>query len=468
MKYLKILIIVFVGISLFSCEDDFLSPVPTAVINGENFPTTESQLEEVVIATYDALQGVNQLAITSTTLNHGIQIEFYVTEMLSDNTRSKSSEGEPSQFNTFEVETTNSLVFDYYRSMYDVITKANLVLDNIDIATTNRAAIEGQVRFLRGLAYYNLVTSFGDVPLIDRTIAIGDTEIQFTRVAESEILQFVVDDLLIAVSSLGETSSPNVPSVYAAQALLAKVYMTQGSNYVAAQSLLESIINSDAFELEPNYSDIWSNESNTETIFSVGFVGDTDEDSQNYSAEMQNAVGRSSGQNYLTDDLILAFANFGGDRSVASFRIDPSQASETQTIKYLPDSSDPRKSGNDWIVIRYADVLLLHVESILAGGVETGAAAAITSFELVRDRAGIAAGVTSISSADLLNERRVELAFENHRLNDLKRFGVAQQILSDFSNALEGGSFQPTDLLLPLPQFEINLSLGALNQNPGY
>ena len=117
--------------------------------------------------------------------------------------------------------------------------------------------------------------------------------------------------------------------------------------------------------------------------------------------------------------------------------------------------------------MRYADVLLMHVESILAGNNDTIDPAALASFQAVRNRAGLNTAVTIVTKELLLNERRVELAFENHRLFDLVRLGEAQAVLSAFS-ATNGYGFTTTDLLLPIPQIEIGLSKGSLTQNPGY
>lgn len=124
-------------------------------------------------------------------------------------------------------------------------------------------------------------------------------------------------------------------------------------------------------------------------------------------------------------------------------------------------------AGNDWVVLRYADVLLMHVEAILAGGNETTDSSALSSFQLVRDRAGLTTPVTIVTKDDLLLERRVELAFENQRFFDLVRFGRAESVLSAFS-AANGLGYSTSDLLLPIPQREINLSKGLMSQNPGY
>lgn len=487
MKTFKNLLMLLIVVSTVSCGDDFLEPVPTAVLVGETFPNNAEELESVLVSVYDALQGVNSLELTDASLNHAQQIEFYVTEMLSDNTRSKSGEGEAGQFDNFTVQPTNGFVFDYYRSMYDIITKANLVLDNIDLAGDDAATIEGEARFLRGLAYFNLVRSYGDVPLIDEPIVISDSEAQFTRVATSDIYDFIVTDFQNAISSLDVTSTPNRASKAAAQGMLAKVYLTQGTNYGEAQGLLEDIINSEQYALEADFRDVFFNEANGENIFTVGYVASNSLESQNFSAEMLNGVGRTSGVNYVTDEAIAALDEFGGDRAQYSKRVDAQQPTQTQVVKWIPNgdadlgiaetSSDPTSAGNDWIILRYADVLLMHVEAILAGGAQTTSSNALASFQEIRDRAGLADDpdnpdddantVTVITRDDLLIERRVELAFENHRIHDLRRFGVAQDVLTEFSNA-NGHSFSATDLLLPIPQFEINLSNGLLSQNPGY
>ena len=231
------------------------------------------------------------------------------------------------------------------------------------------------------------------------------------------------------------------------------------------------------FTLEPHFKGVCYSELNNEIIFAIGYQEDSD-DSQNFSAEWLNAVGRTSGVNYTTSDVRTALDALGGNRTLYSYRVDTDQPTQFQVVKYLPEDDDAlgitsnvtdrTKAGNDWIVLRYADVLLMHVEAIMAGGNDTSVQAALDSFELVRLRAGLTADADgTITKQELLDERRVELAFENHRLFDLIRFGEAQNILSAFSTAT-GGSFNATDLLLPIPQREINLSLGQLTQNQGY
>jgi len=468
MKHLKYLALFFVGALITSCEDDFLEPALTSAINGGSYYNNATELETAVVNMYDGLQGVNS---TSAGDNHSTQVEFYLTEMRSDNTRTKAQEGEAAQFESYAVEATNGIVADYYRSFYNVIFRANLVLENLEAAGTSATQFEAEAKFVRAYAYFNLVRLYGDIPLITSLTGPADTDAAYTRVDSGDIYDLIQSDLNTAIAGL-DNSFRTRASRAGAQALLAKVELTRG-NYGEARSLLESVVSSGNYSLESNFHDVFYNENNSETIFAIGYeTGGID--SQNFSAEWLNAVGRTSGVNYVTADVRAAFDTHGGNRTAVSFRQDESQMTEYQVAKYFPNgelgpqyASDPTKAGNDWIVLRYADVLLMHVESILAGGNATTDAAALASFQAVRDRAGLPAPVTEVTKEMLLNERRVELAFENHRLFDLMRMGVAQEVLSAFS-AANGYGFASTDLLLPIPQVEIGLSKGALSQNPGY
>lgn len=477
MKKIYIIYILTIGLTFSSCGDDFLSPDPTSAVSATSYYTTEAQLETGVINMYDGIQGVNILADTDVNKNHSVQFEYYVTEMRSDNTKTKSSEGEAAQFESYTIEPTNGIITDYYRSCYDIIFRANTVLENLGVASPEVASkFEGEAKFVRAYAYFNLVRLYGDVPLVDRVIAPLETDIQYTRVSTSEIYNLIVSDLTTAASSLDDSYKTRA-SKSGAQALLAKVYLTLG-NYGEARTLCESVMGA-GFSLEPNFKDVFYAEGNNETIFSIGYIGDDNKDSQNFSTEWLNAVGRTSGVNYVTDEAVAFLDENGGNRTAYSYRQDALQTQHNQVVKYLPNgdaslgidptSSNPSRAGNDWIVLRYADVLLMHVEAIMGAGsgVNTTDGAAIQSFNLVRERAGMPDAVGEITKEELLNERRAELAFENHRFFDLIRFGSALNVLTEFS-ANNGYGFSGTDLLLPIPQREINLSNGLMTQNPGY
>jgi len=459
-----------------SCSREFLNPEPKSAINTENYYQNESQLLAGVLNMYDGIQGANGLE-GDLSANQGVQFEFYLTEMRSDNTRTKSSEGEAAQFEQYKVTATNGIVSDYYLSYYNIIFRANTVLENLDVASANtRLKYEGEAKFVRAYAYFNLVRLFGDIPFVDHVLPIDDKQTQFTRVPQAQVYDLIVSDLKAAIASLDNTHK-NRASKAAAQALLAKVYLTLRTNYTEAQQLCEAVMASN-YSLMSNFKDVFFTENNKEIIFAIGFVPDNILDSQGFSAEWLNSVGRSSGVNYVTNEAAAALNLSGGDRTAYSYRIDPGQPSQKQVVKYLPvadaslgipaTSANPRTAGNDWIVLRFSDVLLMHVEAIMAGNSSTTTPAALNSFRLVRERAGLSADADGeITRQELLDERRVELAFENQRFFDLVRFGQAQTVLSAYS-AANNYSFTATDLLLPIPQREINISGGLLKQNPGY
>jgi len=188
---------------------------------------------------------------------------------------------------------------------------------------------------------------------------------------------------------------------------------------------------------------------NDEIIFAIQYQTGNTQESQGFSAEFTSTVrqGRQDGLNLANPNLVADFTVFGGNRTEVSFVTFGSKNEVTN-----------------------ADVLLLHAEAILAGGGQTSSGAAIESYMAVRTRAGFDPGTrpAALTSGDLLVERRVELAFENHRFYDLLRFGVADAVLG--AHAAENGftDYDARKLLLPIPSREINLSRGILTQNPGY
>ena len=213
------------------------------------------------------LQGENS---TSANDNHATQVEFYLTEMRSDNTRTKAQEGEAAQFESYAVEATNGIVADYYRSFYNVIFRANIVLANLDAASGATATqFEAEASFVRAYAYFQLVRLYGSVPLVTSVIGPNDTDIAYTRADVNDIYTLIESDLTTAISGL-DNSYRTRASQAGAQALLAKVHLTRG-NYNAAESLLQAVINSGDYALEGNFHDVFYNENNSETIFSIGY-----------------------------------------------------------------------------------------------------------------------------------------------------------------------------------------------------
>ena len=166
-KIYPFILLIFTGL-LMSCGDDFLEPLPESAVSSESYFSNDDEIESGVIGMYDAIQGINSNNLTD---NFSIQREYYLTEMRSDNTRTKSSEGEAAQFESYTVTASNGIVSNYYISFYEIIYRANLVLSSLDAASPEKAAsFEAEAKFVRAYAYFNLVRLYGDIPLIDRLI----------------------------------------------------------------------------------------------------------------------------------------------------------------------------------------------------------------------------------------------------------------------------------------------------------
>ncbi len=461
-------------IAAFSC-DDYLEPDPISFVSGDSYYSNDEELENGILSIYDGLQGVN-----STSFNdlRATQIEFLLTEMRTDNTQSKNGGNEDSDFQQFEVYAVNPenfVVRNYYESMYNIIFRTHLVLDNLGAASEGkRGAFEGEAKFVRAYAYFQMIRLFGDVPMPLKVIRPDEEEIAFTRIEKSIIYEQIVEDLEIAIENLDNTYRTRA-SKAAAQALLAKVHLTLagaentdvGNNYTAARQLCEEIINSGEFSLESDYRDVFYNEvnsgaGNSEVIFAINYVEDNPETSQNYSREWTDKGFRFF--NFTTENIRNKYFE-RGETVRALFTESGNDPGTFFVTKYLPNGSILEQSGNDWIVLRYADVLLMYAEAILGVNQATGDASALEAYNSVRARAGFTSPVISISKSDLLEERRMELAYENHRFFDLFRFDAEIDVLSAHAAEI-GASFVNADLLLPIPQNEINLSRGLLTQNP--
>ena len=501
MKYIKFLIFAITGALLVSCDaDEFLNPLPDTAVASDGFFQSDEDVLAGIVGIYDAIQGVNENTESSNSnFNRGVQFEYLLTEHRSDNTRSATLEGSRADFHRYVTDANNIQSEDYYQSMYEIVFRANNILNYVDVAdVSNVSKYTAEAKFLRAYAYFNLIRlygsdddSIGGVPLVTAVASSDEDEVLFTRAAKSAVYAQIVSDLQEAIANLDNSYKARA-SKAAAQGILAKVYLSQPSpNYSGAKGLCEDIMGS-GFGLEPNFNDVFYNELNDEIIFAIRYEFGDPNESQGFSSEFTsfNRQGRQDGLNIVNPNLVADFELNGGNRTAVSYVVfgDPLAPSSIEVTKFLPDGSDittdpaaptygasARQAGNDWIVLRYADVLLMHVEAIMGGTGNANTPEALSSFNAVRNRAGLANDVDGLITQDeLLLERRVELAFENQRFFDLLRFGVADTILQNHSDEDNDEditvypSYSARALLLPIPSREINLSKGILKQNPGY
>jgi len=454
-KYILIGLFFLGAISFSSCED-FLSLNPVSSLGSSGFYKNAAEINAGVVAIYDGLQAIPDL-------------EYAVTEMRTDNSKTRNSEGEWAQFEKMNVNPANGALSDYWSNSYNVIFRANTVLPHIGVVEdeTLRAQYEGEIYFARALMHFNLVRLFGNIPLLDK--AIGPEESgYFARKPVNEVYAFIVGDLVAAVEKLPVRANiaEGRATKGAAQTLLAKVYLTLG-NYNEALPLLTSVISSGDYSLLANYNDVFFTARNKEIIFGIQYFASDANNGENFSYAF-SSKGRAGGLNWPTDNLFAAMDTTIDKRKNTLFYWEAGAGSSGDWAcgKYI-SPGNLTIAGNPWIMLRYSDVYLMYCEAILAGGTSTSNVTALGYINNIRSRAGLTA-LTEITKQNLLDERRVELAFENHRFFDLVRFGEAENVLDAFSKTNEGGFvFDSNDLLLPIPQREINI-YPEITQNPGY
>lgn len=478
----KIAYIVGLGLSLTlaSCTD-MLDLQPKSDLTQKNFFNKTSDVELALIGCYDGLQQMS--------LNH----DYVLMEMRSDLSSSYLAEGEFGYIDTFVKDIIESGdVYNYWKACFNALSRTNLVMDNLDIVTDAaiRNKIEGEARFIRALVYFNMVRLWGDMPIITRTIDANETNM-FQRKPASEVYSTVIiPDLEFAGNNLPDMTKGKANAM-AAKALLAKVYLTLG-RHAEAKTLLATLINMSApakssvsgVGLASDYSSIFSESTkwNSEILFAVQF-NSTSGEGQTFSYDF-SVFGGNSGLNTPTPPFAEECES-DPVRSQTSLNKEEKAGTWIVCGKYLKKGTKPsqKDNGADAPILRYSDVLLMYTEATLGAPSEsyvntvTNDANALATYNAVRNRAGYSP-VSSVSRNELLQERKLEFAFENQRWFDLQRIAGAAETIrimeahGQDSRLLPKQRFSKVEkfqLLYPIPGREIRL-LGKeiLSQNEGY
>jgi len=374
------------------------------------------------------------------------------------------------RYDDFEETTIDYVGRDSWIAHYKGIGRANSVIgriEDVEMDASQKTRIVGEAKFLRSLLYYNLATTFGNVPLVLNEATSADDDKENVQVPIAQIYSQIAADLTEAESSLPSTAKGGRATKGAAAALLGKVYLTQGDKTSAASALKRV----SGYSLVDNYTDLWGveNEFNKESIFEVSYESGYGVLGNLYTSAMNTELGAtvtSGPRNFPTKSLISSY-EAGDTRFEASIAGIGSEAvgfaadGAGWCIKYGTTNPSTDNDGpNNWVVLRYADVLLMLAEAL---GESTESYGYINQ---VRARAGL--GAISSSTAGtfaekLLQERKVELAFEGHRWPDLKRFGVAASVMSSDPRAIDIRG----RLNLAIPQREMDINPDFV-QNPGY
>ncbi|MAL58720.1 MAG: RagB/SusD family nutrient uptake outer membrane protein [Flavobacteriaceae bacterium] len=344
----------------------------------------------------------------------------------------------------------------FYTALYKSILSSNNVIENSDDATQI-----GEAKFLRALSYFKLVQVFGDVTVILTSPDIEDIPtFDLARQSADQVYNTViVPDLQDAIAALDNSGLGNGRATdLAARGILGKVYMTMG-NFGSAEPLLAAVVNGAGgagVSLQENFEDIFVSDLNSEIIFATQ-KSSSIVDEYGFSEFWEWSFGLDTkALDPLDLSLVEAFDNSPGDlRRAVTIDL------ETLASPKFPQSDGPE---HDWIELRLADVMLLYAEAMNENG--ASAEDVLDELDAIRTRAGLdpldhtVLNTQALVRKAILDERRLELAFEGHRWFDLVRTGTVETEL--------GESINNNYFLFPIPISEILASDGVITQNAGY
>lgn len=500
-KFIKrsFILLILVG-TQWGCKRDFLDVKPVSRELEINYYRNEAQAYEALVSVYDALQWNDQSGFTMFRM---------LLNVASDECAAGGSDAsdQPSwvAWDQFKANPNLGPQAGFWKKNYRGIYRANLFLEKInqipDASPAFKTRTIAEAKCLRAKFYMDLLQLFGRVPLITKTLLPSEyytvkqenPDVIFAQI-EKDLLEAIPDlPLATAVSSaeLGRLTQG------AAQALLARgyLYMNRSDKMADVAKLCEEVINSNAYDLEKNYGDIFkpSGEFGKESVFEIAYSENARSDWGSFGTGWGegNVAIQFVGMRDYNGPLFAPGWGFAPvNKSLADLlRGDPRFAHtiiEADTIsggsyskgyqntgffirKYAPiaankasDGEPALNWGNNVREIRFADVLLMAAEGLVrSGGSDAKAQGYLNR---VRSRVGLSA-ITSTGNLlllDIYKERQLELATEGHRFFDLVRTDQASGVLS------AQGFMKGVSEFLPIPQNEIDASQGTITQNKGY
>ena len=450
-----------------SCKKElYQDPITSKDLS--KFLSNQTEVEEYINATYGSLQFTGL---------YGLYLPAFA-EIPSDNTFDQvpsNDNGVYGQLDQFTTIASNGIIEQTWSDAYAGIQKANVVVTNIDAISYSDPVLKqsrkGEMLFIRALLYFNLVRLYGDVPLVTTATTNPNALFGQGRQPSSQVYSQIKTDLTTAIGLLPDVpAQPGRVIKTAAEALLGKVYLTL-KDYPNAETQLLAVVNSGKHSLLSRVQDVFavSNENNKEIIFSVQFASGVNGNSEGSTMYQQFSpsatVSGAKGHNLPTQSFYNLYTSNDLRKGVY---VAVTSAGVPYNNKLSPPTTVITDGPSDYVVLRYADVLLMLSEIENEMGNITGAA---TYLNQIRNRAGLA-NTLAVTQADLRNaialERRLELIGEGHRWFDLLRTGTAITVMNQWfkdNNILI--TIDQHNLLMPIPQSQVNTD-PAIKQNPGY
>lgn len=380
-----------------------------------------------------------------------------------DNVQWTGSQSIIQQFITHNLKSDNGNIASVWAGIYAAINLTNHVISKVpgvkdpSLTQTLRDQLTGEAYFIRALAYFDLVRTWGGVPIVLTPTLTPKDQDTVKRSSAAQVYAQVLSDLNTAENLLSVPASGSPNPVRAnketAQALKARYYLYQGQ-WAQAESYASLVIGDvKNYALLKPYSAFFSPASavaTKESVFELSYSTTYTNGHRGYWQPPANGGTRQ----WAPNDAFISLVNdpsIGGNRSALVAKT--SAGLWYGNLYYRNPATDPA------YVIRIAELYLIRAE---ARAQQDNVPGALADLDTVRTRAALAPS-TAATKGDILlaieNERRIEFAFEPHRWYDLVRTGRAATVL---------GVSDPKKYVFPLPMAEVNLSKGNLPQNEGY
>ncbi|MBO5583128.1 MAG: RagB/SusD family nutrient uptake outer membrane protein [Prevotella sp.] len=491
----KIYILLLSALALASCSDDFLDKTPSDKVDPE-INVTDAVAVDMANACYRTLQSSNMY-----------NQRIWTLDIVAGNSVVGAGGGtdglETIQASNFVTQSDNGMALYMWRSPWVGIGQCNILikaLEGKELSDIMRRSL-GEAYFLRAHYYYVLVRLYGGVPLRVEPFNPGEST-DIARSSVEETYNLIINDCKRALEMLPTKSELDAQNVGratkdAALTMLADIYLTLAPNHkdyysevVSLCSQVESLgYNLAACSYESNFDATINN--GPESIFEVQFSGNTEYDfwgNNPQSSWMSTFMGPrnsdfvagSYGWNQPTKEMVEQYEegdkrkdltilyegcpDFDGKKYKSSY-----SGTGYNVRKFLvPKSISPEYNTNpqNFVVYRFADVLLMKAEALNELGQTAQAAAPLNE---VRYRAGLS-GVSGLSQDEMrekiIHERRIELAFEGHRWFDMIRIDNGNYAIN-FLKSIGKERVSKERLLFPIPQTEMDAN-ALMTQNPGY
>lgn len=483
---LRILTLLIVVSGMAACNEDFLELPSKTALSTSIFFKNESDFKQAINGAYAPLR----------TLYSGNNGAWAMGEQRSDNTTYKFNPNDRGTIQSefvadFTDDANNAVSSNKYVTNYTIIARVNQVLepiDQVDFDATSKNNIKGQAYFLRAFAYFDLVQYFGEVPLhLSPSKSLTETALPLTSV--EDVYDQIIADATQAASLLPDkaTQEPGRPTVGSAKTLLGNVYIVL-KRWAEAETVLKEIT---GYELLPDYAAVFdpTQKNNRESIFEIQYKEGTEGLQSNFfytflvqpitAAEITAVTGipevprTIEGFNIPTPDIIAAYEPSDERLDASIGYINAGGVNYPYIKKYSHPHALTNNTNDNWPVYRYSEVLLFIAEALNEQGKFDEA---LLYLNRVRTRASLpeslASGQANIREA-IMNERRVELAFENKRWLDLVRSGKAVEIMQAYGSRVKANpqayyfpaginpspaSYTNINLLFPIPASEVALN----------